>query len=88
MLLYWYISSQPDKLCGFAPSRFRVKLDEEECTGCETCIDRCQFKAIEVDDIARINMDKCFGCGNCVQTCPSEALILEEIRPKEFIRVT
>jgi len=72
----------------FAPSRFRVKLDEDECTGCETCVDRCQFHAIEVDDIAIIDNEKCFGCGVCVPTCPSEALTLEEIRPKEHIRVT
>lgn len=72
----------------FAPSRFRVKLDEDECTGCETCAERCQFFAIEVDEIARINLDKCYGCGVCVQTCPSEALTLEEIRPLEHIRVT
>lgn len=72
----------------FAPSRFRVKLDEDECTGCETCMDRCQFLAIEVNDIAKIDLEKCFGCGVCVPTCPGEALLLEEIRPKEFIRVT
>lgn len=72
----------------FTPSRFRVKLIDEECIGCETCVDRCQFHAITVDDIALIDLEKCFGCGNCVQTCPSDALILEEIRPKEFIRVT
>ncbi len=72
----------------FAPSRFRVKLDEEACIGCETCVERCQFGAIEVDDIARIDLDKCFGCGVCVPTCPGDALTLEEIRPKEHIRVT
>ncbi len=72
----------------FAPSRFKIKLDEEECTGCETCVDRCQFFAIKVDDIAQIDMDKCYGCGVCVTTCPGEALTLEEVRPKEHIRVT
>jgi NAD-dependent dihydropyrimidine dehydrogenase PreA subunit len=72
----------------FAPSRFRVKLQEEACVGCGTCEDRCQFNAIQVDDVALIDPDKCFGCGNCVPTCPGDALILEEIRPKEFIRVT
>ncbi|MBI9077298.1 MAG: 4Fe-4S binding protein [Desulfatibacillum sp.] len=76
------------KYHAFAPSRFRIKLNEEECVGCGTCVDRCQFHAIECDDIARIDLDCCYGCGNCVPTCPNEALILEEIRPKEFIRVT
>ena len=76
------------KYDAFAPSRFQVRLDEEACVGCETCIDRCQFHAIEVDDVARIDLDSCFGCGNCVLTCPSDALVLEEVRPREFIRTT
>lgn len=73
---------------GVSPSRFRVKLDTEACSGCGICEDRCQFQAISmVDDIASINHEKCYGCGNCVITCPDEALTLEEIRPKEHIRV-
>lgn len=76
------------KYDAFAPSRFRVRLDEEACVGCGTCVDRCQFEAIAVDDIAQIDLDSCFGCGNCVLTCPSDALVLEEIRPREYIRVT
>ena len=56
--------------------------------GCGTCVDRCQFEAIEVDDIAHIDLDCCFGCGNCVLTCPSDALVLEEVRPREYIRAT
>jgi ferredoxin len=71
----------------FAPSRFQIRLDADACTGCGTCEDRCQFKAITVKDIAEIDLDKCFGCGNCVTTCPTEALVLTEIRPKEYIRV-
>ncbi len=52
------------------------------------CVCRCQFEAIDVDDIARIDLDSCFGRGNCVPTCPSDALVLEEVRPREFIRST
>ncbi len=76
------------KYDAFAPSRFQVSLDAEACVGCGTCVDRCQFEAIEVDDIAQIDLDSCFGCGNCVLTCPSDALVLEEVRPREFIRST
>jgi MinD superfamily P-loop ATPase len=70
-----------------APSRFRVKLDDDACSGCETCVDRCQFHAITVDGMAVVDNDKCYGCGNCVITCPEEALTLEEVRPLEHIRV-
>lgn len=72
----------------FAPSRFRVSLNEEKCLGCGVCVDRCQFHAIELDEVAKVDPDSCFGCGNCVLTCPAEALVLEEIRPREFIRST
>ncbi|MBT4089412.1 MAG: 4Fe-4S binding protein [Deltaproteobacteria bacterium] len=72
----------------FTPSRFRVELDTDECTGCETCIDRCQFLAIIVDEVAIIDLDKCFGCGNCVQTCPSEALTLVAFLDENSIRKT
>jgi heterodisulfide reductase subunit A-like polyferredoxin len=73
---------------GIAPSRFRVKLNADVCTGCGICEERCQFHAISVDEVAAVDGDKCFGCGNCVITCPDDALILEEVRPVEHIRVT
>jgi len=72
----------------YAPSRFRVKLDEAACTGCGVCEGRCQLHAISVNDRASVDYDKCFGCGNCVLTCPAEALVLEEVRPVDFIRRT
>jgi NAD-dependent dihydropyrimidine dehydrogenase PreA subunit len=83
-----YMVNQTGYMDGLAPSRFRVKLNEDACTGCGTCEDRCQFHAISVDEVAAVDIDKCFGCGNCVITCPDEALILEEVRPVEHIRVT
>lgn len=72
----------------FAPSRFRVVLNEDDCTACGTCVDRCQFNAMTVDDVARIDLEKCFGCGVCVTTCPGDALSLQEFRSREHIRVT
>lgn len=72
---------------GIAKSRFSVRLEENACTGCGLCEDRCQFNAISVDAAASIDPELCFGCGNCVITCPEEALFLEEVRPVEHIRV-
>jgi len=74
----------PDAL---APSRFRVKLRPEACTGCGLCQERCQFHAITVNGVAAVNLERCYGCGNCVITCPEQALALEEVRPLEHIRV-
>lgn len=71
-----------------APSRFRIKLDEDLCTACGACEDRCQFHAITMGDgRAVIDLNHCMGCGNCAITCPEEALVLEEVRPVEHIRV-
>ncbi len=54
-------------------------VNAESCSGCGTCVDRCQVNAVRIDEkigISRINLDRCIGCGNCVVSCPSEALSL------------
>lgn len=56
---------------------FYVEVDSELCTGCGTCIDRCQMDALSlIDDISTVNRKKCLGCGLCVVTCPTEAIKL------------
>ena len=61
-------------------SRFRAVSDNDLCTGCEECVDRCFFGAIEMTSItskeskAVINQDKCFGCGLCVVACDFDAI--------------
>jgi formate hydrogenlyase subunit 6/NADH:ubiquinone oxidoreductase subunit I len=58
-------------------SNYFAQVDEDECSGCETCLERCQMDAIEmVDAIASIQLDRCIGCGLCVSTCPTEAIQL------------
>jgi Pyruvate/2-oxoacid:ferredoxin oxidoreductase delta subunit len=59
---------------------FEAVIDEEECTACEVCLDRCPVGAIEVEDTARVERDKCLGCGLCATTCPAEAI---HLAPKE-----
>lgn len=58
-------------------SNYFAKVEAEECTGCETCLDRCQMEAIDmVEEEAVINLKRCIGCGLCVSTCPTEAIRL------------
>jgi len=58
-------------------SNYYAQVDEELCTGCETCVDRCQMEAIEVvDGISAVLLNRCIGCGLCVTTCPTEAIQL------------
>jgi ferredoxin len=58
-------------------SNYYAVVDAEECTGCETCLDRCQMEAVEiVDEKAVIDLDRCIGCGLCVTTCETDAMSL------------
>ena len=58
-------------------SNYFAQIDEEECVGCETCVDRCQMEAIEMqDEKAVIDLKRCIGCGLCVSTCPADAVQL------------
>ena len=70
----------------FFATNFYAEVDEDSCIGCETCVERCNMDAIEVEDaIAKVDLTKCIGCGVCVPTCTSEAIKLhkkeEEIHP-------
>lgn len=59
-------------------NRYWAIIDPEKCSGCETCLDRCQMNAIEIEETAKVNTARCIGCGLCVTTCPMEAIQLEE----------
>jgi heterodisulfide reductase subunit A len=64
--------------------RGRVELEpntayvqEEVCSGCQTCIGLCPYTAINYDkekNAAVVNGAICKGCGTCVAACPSGAL--------------
>lgn len=69
-----------------AHSAFINTVDETSCNGCEICLDYCQFDAISMDGVARVNRTRCVGCGVCVLSCPNEAMVLirrpvEEVLP-------
>ena len=69
----------------FLKSNYYAEVDSELCTGCGTCLDRCQMNALTlIDDISTVNRDRCIGCGACVPTCPSEAILLRKIE-SEFV---
>ena len=74
------------------PSRYRAKVDQELCSGCQTCVDRCKFDAIEMEKVpdskklkASFIDEHCLGCGACIITCPKQALTFEMVRPPEHI---
>lgn len=69
----------------WAKSRFEAFTDQEKCDGCQDCVERCQFDAIEMVKPehhgsgngarkskklkAQVDSEKCWGCGVCVMAC-------------------
>jgi len=68
-----------------ARSDFYAVVDEELCTGCEACLERCAFHAMDmVDGICEVDRLACYGCGLCISTCETEALALVQKSPGEL----
>lgn len=71
-----------------AKTNFYAVVAEESCEGCKTCLDRCQFGAISIeDDVSHVDIQRCAGCGLCVITCPSKALKLERKSEDESVHI-
>ena len=59
-------------------------VDKDTCVGCGTCIERCKFGAITVNEVSKINTDKCMGCGLCAVTCPEDAIAMKRFEREEI----
>jgi electron transfer flavoprotein alpha subunit/NAD-dependent dihydropyrimidine dehydrogenase PreA subunit len=61
-----------------------LKVLEDVCTGCASCVSACPFGALSMqNDIAVVN-DLCTACAACLDVCPVEALVLE--RPQAEVK--
>ncbi len=67
-----------------ARSAFVNQVDQDLCTGCELCLEHCQFEALTANGTAQVDGLRCVGCGVCVPHCPDGALALVR-RPAEEI---
>jgi len=54
-----------------------IRIDEDLCTGCASCIESCPYGAIELNGNAAKILPNCNLCGACVEICPEEAIKLE-----------
>ncbi len=65
-----------------------VSVTNQDCTGCELCLERCQMDALSLneDGVIEISKNRCIGCGLCVSTCPVETLKLID-KPKMELRI-
>lgn len=56
----------------------RIHIDQGDCEGCMSCLDRCPNKAIfvNVNGLADIDHSICLTCGYCAPVCPVRAIIM------------
>ena len=62
----------------------QANVNQEDCNGCQDCVERCFFGAIEMQKSpsskklkAVVKADKCFGCGACVLGCEVSAIAMK-----------
>lgn len=63
------------------PSNFLPSINQETCTGCGSCIERCHVHALQLVEASDRNQaellaDRCLGCGACIRGCPVAAIKL------------
>ena len=55
-----------------------AQVDQEKCTGCESCVSECPSEAIKMaNDKAVVDAEACIDCGVCIDACPEEAISME-----------
>jgi ferredoxin len=57
-----------------AKSGLKAKVDNEQCTGCGNCVQRCIFGARRLENQKSMVIEEnCYGCGLCTTTCEAQA---------------
>ncbi|MHA2130478.1 MAG: ATP-binding protein [Promethearchaeota archaeon] len=93
------ISSKEHRENAVITSNFLPKFDNQSCTKCEICLNKCPMGAIyhrwaneedKSDEIMYIREEFCIGCGVCAANCPNNSIKLVKIKdhiPKEKYKI-
>lgn len=57
--------------------RYRIEINREKCKACESCVDNCTAKVLEIDEEgypASVRPDDCQGCETCITSCDYRAI--------------
>lgn len=49
-------------------------VNAKKCISCGICVDKCNYNAIQKQDIAVIDEGECIGCAGCIAVCPKGAI--------------
>ena len=57
-----------------------VKVDNDKCTGCGTCVETCPMEVFEIKEEKSVPVkpEECIVCIACEVQCPEEAIQIIE----------
>ena len=60
-----------------------LKIVEQRCKGCSSCVNFCPKKVLEVTEIEKVAIvegkeKECISCGQCEMRCPDYAIFVEK----------
>ncbi len=69
-----------------AAANYLAAIDPDTCSGCGTCVERCQVGAMSLPEAtAVVDANRCIGCGLCATGCEAEAVTLKRKAEEQIV---